>query len=65
MNTQESTALNGYKAFYRGKEFDVYARTTYEAQTIAAKHFQARKQYEVDVYLCEKSGEQVTHIATE
>ena len=53
--------MNGYKAFYRGKSLDVYASTSYEAQKIAAQKFKARKSYEVDVYLCEKDGAQVTH----
>jgi hypothetical protein len=53
--------MNGYKAFYRGKTLDVRADTTREAQAIAAQQFKARKTYEVDVYLCELNGEQVTH----
>ena len=56
--------MNGYIAFYKGKKKEVYAKTSYEAQTIAAKEFKAKKQYEVDVYLCEKAGEQVIHTAT-
>lgn len=53
--------MNGYIAFYRGKALEVYASTSHEAQTIAAQKFKARKAYEVDVYLCEKEGAQVTH----
>jgi len=51
---------NGYIAMYRGKKKEVYANTSYEAQTIAAKEFKAKKSWEVSVYLCEKGGEQVT-----
>lgn len=52
-------AMNGYKAFYRDKQIDVYANTSYEAQQKAAKEFKAKKTYEVDVYLCEKDGQDV------
>jgi hypothetical protein len=55
---------NGYKAFYFGRETEVYADTSYEAQTIAAKHFKAKKTNDVTVILCEKpDGEQVVHTA--
>ena len=57
--------MNGYKAFYKGKTIEVFAETSYAAQKEAAKQFKARKEYEVSVMLCEKGGEQVTHLATE
>lgn len=57
-----SNDMNGYKAFYRGKTTEVYAKTSYEAQQAAAQKFGAKKSYEVTVMLCEKSGQQVTHI---
>jgi hypothetical protein len=53
--------MNGYIAFYRGKRIEVYANTSYEAQTQAAAAFKARKSYEVTVMLAEKDGQQVTH----
>jgi len=53
--------MNGYKCFYKGKEVEVQADTSYAAQLIAASHFKAKKSYEVTVVLCEKNGEQVTH----
>jgi hypothetical protein len=53
--------MNGYKAFYKGREIEVRASTSYEAQTVAAALFKARKAYDVAVMLCEKQGEQVTH----
>lgn len=56
--------MNGYKAFYRGKSCEVTAETSYKAQLLAAEKFKARKSYEVTVVLCEKAGEQVTHVAT-
>ena len=54
--------MNGYKAFYKGKEIEVYAETSYKAQQEAAKRFKAKKEYQVTVILCEKSGEQITHV---
>jgi hypothetical protein len=53
--------MNGYKAFYKGKELEVFAETSYKAQLEAAKLFKARKSYDVTVVLCEKDGEQVIH----
>lgn len=53
--------MNGYKAFYKGKTIEVMANSSYEAQQKAAATFKAKKSYEVNVYLCEKAGEQVIH----
>ena len=59
--------MNGYKAFYKGKNIEVYANSKYEAQQIASKQFKAKKSYDVSVMLCEKNctpehpGEQVIH----
>ena len=53
---------NGYIAFYKNKQVEVMADTQYEAQQLAAKHFRARKPYEVSVMLAEKGGKQVTHM---
>jgi hypothetical protein len=50
-----TTVLNGYKAFYKNKTMEVYAETSLQAQTIAAKEFKARKQYDVTVVLCERA----------
>ncbi len=61
--------MNGYKAFYRGKQIDVYAETSYEAQDKAAKLLKTKKRWDVTVVLCElnaspdKPGEQVEHRA--
>ena len=54
-------SLNGYVCFYKSKRTEVYASTTYEAQTKAAAFFKARKQYEVTVVLAEKAGAPVIH----
>jgi hypothetical protein len=53
--------MNGYKAFYRGKEKEVFAESSFKAQEAAAILFKAKKSYEVAIVLCEKDGEQVTH----
>ena len=53
--------MNGYKAFYKGRQMDVFADSSYEAQTKATAAFKARKSYEVTVVLCEKDGQTVTH----
>lgn len=55
--------MNGYKAFYKGKELDIYANSSYEAQKLAAIQFKAKKAYEITIVLCELSGAQVTHNA--
>lgn len=46
--------MNGYICLYKGKRIEVYADTTLQAQTIAAKQLKARKAYEVTVGLAEK-----------
>jgi len=57
----ERFSLNSYVCFYKSKRTEVYASTTYEAQTKAAAFFKARKQYEVSVVLAEKAGAPVIH----
>jgi hypothetical protein len=49
---------NGYIAFYKGKRIEVYADTMYQAQQTAAKHFKAKKEFEVNVALAEVDGKQ-------
>lgn len=61
----EVALLNGYKAFYRGKEIEVRAGSALAAQRLAAERFKARKSYDVSVVLCEKAGETVTHSTAE
>lgn len=54
--------MNGYKAFWRGREIEVYAPTSYAAQLEAARIFKARKSYEVSVIICERAdGSTVLH----
>lgn len=54
--------MNGYKAFYRNKEIEVYAESSYQAQLKAAQIFKAKKSYEVSVVFCERAdGSTVIH----
>jgi uncharacterized protein (DUF952 family) len=57
--------LNGYIAFHKGRQVEVYAATSYEAQTKAAVMLRVnpKKSYEVTVVLAERAGEQVVHTA--
>jgi len=57
--------MNGYKAFYNGKETEVYANSSYEAQKKAIEFFKPSKSkvHTVSVHLCEKDGQQIKHIA--
>ena len=43
--------MSRYKAFYKNKEMEVEAETSYEAQRKAADAFKAKKSYEVTVML--------------
>lgn len=54
--------MNGYIAFYNGKQIEVYANTSYEAQEKAILQFKPpkSKKHMVDVHLAEKDGNQVT-----
>ena len=58
---QEKITMNGYIAFHKGKQLEVYADTSYQAQLKASKLFKAKHSYQVEVMLAEKNGEQVTH----
>lgn len=52
-----------YVAFYRGRQCDVTADTSYAAQTKAAQIFRARKPYDVTVVIAEQDdGTPVVHI---
>jgi len=55
--------MNGYIGIYKGKQHEIYANTSYEAQTILAKQLKAKKSYDVSVYLCEKDGKDVIQSA--
>jgi hypothetical protein len=58
------TTNNGYIGIYKGKQYEVYASSSYEAQQKLAKQLKVKKSYEVSVFLCEKEGKQVETTAT-
>jgi hypothetical protein len=60
-NKTSEEGLNGYIGYYKGHQFEVYAKTSYEAQQKIAKEHGIKKMYEITVVLAEKGGEQVTH----
>lgn len=45
--------MRKYKAFYKGKTYDLEAESSYAAQQAAAKYFKAKKAYEVTVVLAD------------
>lgn len=58
--------MNTYHAFYRGKQIELQAETSYKAQQAVAIQFKARKSYEVTVMLVAKSdGVPVIHTAVD
>ena len=52
---------NGYIAFYRGKQVEVQADTSLEAQRLAAHYWRIKRQSDVTVVLAEQDGQPVTH----
>jgi hypothetical protein len=54
---------NGYICFHKGKQYEVYASSTFEAQKRCAEQNKIKKRYEITVVLAEKNGKPVTHIA--
>ena len=54
--------LNGYIAFYKGKQIEVRALTSYQAQIKAAAIFKAKKSYEITIRLTELQGKEVITI---
>lgn len=45
--------MRTYKAFYRGKQIEVTAESSYKAQLAAAAKLKAKKSYDVTVVLCD------------
>lgn len=53
--------MNGYIVYIDGKQFEVYADTSFEAQQKAKALSKSRKKYPyISVHLVELAGEQVT-----
>lgn len=57
--------MNTYHAFYRGKQIELQADTSYHAQLKAAVTFGARKKYEVTVVLVAVGNREITHVAVD
>lgn len=57
--------MNGYMVFYKGKVWEVYADTSYEATQKGMAYFKTKKMWEVTVVLAEKAGKQVTTTITD
>lgn len=53
--------MNTYACFYKGRQIDIEAATTYEAQQIAAAKLKVKKAHEIAVVLAAKENETVTH----
>lgn len=56
--------LNGYVCFHKGRRFEVYSDTTYNAQQLCAKINKIKKPSEITVMLAERNGKTVEHTAT-
>lgn len=54
--------MNGYICFHKGKKYEIYAESTFEAQKKCASENKIKKAYEITVILAEKDGNPVTHI---
>lgn len=60
--------MNGYKAFYKGKDIEVRAETSYKAQLVAAELLKVKDKdrYKITMVLCERAdGSTVTHVAVD
>ena len=62
--------MNGYKCFWKGKECEVYADTSFNAREKAVEEFKkvaGRKKVkgcDVSTVLCQKDNKQVIHTPT-
>ena len=54
---------NGYICLHKGKKYEIYAESTFEAQKKCAQQNNIKKAYEISVHLAEKNGKPVTHVA--
>jgi hypothetical protein len=52
---------NGYICFHKGKRYEIYANSTFEAQKRCAEQNKIKKRHEITVVLAEKNGKPVTH----
>jgi hypothetical protein len=63
----EELTMNTYKAFYKGRNIELQAATSYLAQCKAAQEFKVppKKQYNVTVMLLAVDGREITHVAVD
>jgi hypothetical protein len=45
--------MRHYKAFYKGKTYDLQAASSYDAQQAAMKYFKAKKSWDVTIVLAD------------
>ena len=64
LSIREVLTMNGYIGIYKGKQYEVLANTSYEAQQTLAKQLKVKKSYNISVYLCQKNGKDIKQIAT-
>lgn len=59
--------MNGYVCFYARKRVEVYADTTFAAQSKAAEmlNVPVKKRHQITVVLAEKQGQEVEHHAVD
>lgn len=53
--------MNKYKAFYKSKDIEVEAESSYQAQVKAAAVFKAKKEYQVTVVLLSVGDREIIH----
>lgn len=53
--------MSTYLCFWRGKQLEVNAPTSYAAQLKAAEHWKVKKAYEIAVTLAAKDGVEIIH----
>lgn len=58
--------MNGYIAFYAGKQIEVYAESSYQAQVKAVEAFKPpkSKKHMVHVHLAEVNGQQAVAVVS-
>ena len=59
MATANKATTNGYVCFHKGKRYEVYAETSYEAQVRCACENKIKRRQDISVILAEKNGEPV------
>lgn len=67
INNLEAKQLNTYKAFYNSKNIEIRAKTSYEAQQIAAKQLKvsSKKEYMISIMLVAIDDKPYIHSTSE